>query len=254
MAPPTPATGRRARTPSAPAVDRRSLPDAPPDRPAPAPVDGPGRSAPATLVLAVVIGLAWGAATSGLQTLMPSSGLANAVGPWVAAAFAAGALGRRPGVAVAAGVLVCCGEVGGYYLVSAVRGFGINPSMVAVWAGAAVVAGPVFGAAGWAWRRARSVRRAALGAALLGGVFLAEGVVHYGLVLGYPGNAAVFCAVGVLLVLVLGATSPAARAAGARGRGVGAAATWLLVTSALGAAGIGVMYALMDALFNPLAG
>ena len=80
----------------------------------------PGRSAPATLVLAVVIGLAWGAGTSGLQTLMPSSGLADAVGPWVAAAFAAGALGGRPGVAVAAAVLVCCGEVGGYYLVSAV--------------------------------------------------------------------------------------------------------------------------------------
>ena len=219
-------------------------------RPPPAATATTGRSAPAVLVLAVGVGLAWGAATSGLQTLLPSSGLANAVGPWVAAAFVVGALSRRPWVAVTAGVLACLGEVGGYYATSAVRGFGINPSMVALWAGTAVVGGPVFGAAGWCWRRARSPRWAALGAALLGGVFLAEGVVQYGVVLRYPGNTAVFCAVGALLVVVLGATAPAARG---RGPGVGAAAVWLVVVLALGAAGIAGLSAVMDLLFNPLA-
>jgi len=205
------------------------------------------------LAAALAIGLAWGAATSGLQTLLPSSGLANAVGPWVAAAFAVGALSRRPGVAMVAGVLACAGEVGGYYLVSAARGFGVNPSMVALWAVSAVVGGPVFGAAGWCWRRARSVRWAALGAALLGGVFLAEGVVQYGVVLGYTGNAVVFCTLGVLLAVLLGATSPAVRTAGPRARGVGAAAAWLGVVLLAGATGIGAMAWVVDQLFNPLA-
>ena len=50
---------------------------------------------------------------------------------------------------------------------------------------------------------------AALGAALLGGVFLAEGVVTYGLYLRYPGEAVVSCVLGVLLVVVLGATASA---------------------------------------------
>lgn len=205
------------------------------------------------LGLAVVVGLVWGAATSGLQTLLPTSGLANAVAPWVAPAFLVGALSRRLPIAVLAGVLVCFGEVGGYYLTSALRGFGINAAMVALWAGTGVVGGPVFGAAGWCWRRARQVRWAVLGAALLAGVFLTEGAVHYGAVLHYTGNAVVFCAIGALLVVVLGATAPAVRAAGAPGRGAGAAAAWLVVVLVLGAAGQMSMYWLMDLLFNPAA-
>ncbi|WP_298459631.1 DUF6518 family protein [uncultured Cellulomonas sp.] len=243
----TSATPRSPRAPWSGTVRRSGGPgDTVRRHPAPAPVGDPGRRAPVVLALGLVIGLAWGAATSGLQTLLPTSGLANAVGPWVVPAFVVGALSRRPWVAVAAGVLACSGEVAGYYLVSAARGFGVNPSMVAVWACAGLVGGTVFGAAGWCWRRATTVRAGALGAALLGGVFLAEGVVQYGLILRYPGNAVLFCVIGALLAVVLGAGSPAARAAGARGRGVGAAAIWLLVVLALGAAGVAGMHELMS--------
>jgi len=214
---------------SAPATTR-------PPRAARSPAD---QGAARVLGLAVLVGVAWGAATSGLQSVLPwpFAGLANAVAPWVAPAFLVGALARRPRVAVAAGVLVCCGEVGGYYATSALRGFGVNPAMVVLWTVTALVGGPVLGAAGWCWRRARSLRWAALGAALLGGVFLAEGAVGYGYYLRYAGDAVVFCALGALAVLVLGAAAPAARAARARGRGAGAASAWLLVVLPLGAAG-----------------
>nr|WP_239521207.1 DUF6518 family protein [Blastococcus saxobsidens] len=207
--------------------------------PVPAHGQGPGLTTAAALGLAVVIGVAWGAATSGLQTVLsgPFSGLANAVGPWVVTAFAVGALCRRPGVAAAAGVLVCFGEVGGYYAVSALRDFGVNPSMVAFWAITGVVGGPLFGLAGWFWRHARSIRWTGASAALMGGVFLTEGAVGYGYYLHHAGNAVLFCVIGALLVAALAARAPAARSAGAPGRALGAAMTWLLVVLPLGAAG-----------------
>jgi hypothetical protein len=201
--------------------------------------DGDGLGAAPVLGAAVVVGVVWGAATSGLQTVLPwpFAGLANAVGPWVAPAFLVGAWSRRPWSAVLAGVVVCFGEVAGYYLTSALRDFGVNPAMVVMWAAAGVLGGPVLGAAGWSWRRARSLRAATLGAALLGGVFLAEGVVTYGVYLRYTGDAVVFCVLGAVLAAVLGATASAARAADARARGVRTTAAWLLLVLPLGAAG-----------------
>ena len=198
-----------------------------------------GLGAPVALGVAVLIGLAWGAATSGLQTVLPwpFSGLANAVSPWVAPAFAVGAFARRPWVAAVAGTLVCFGEVGGYYAVSAVRDFGINPALVVTWLVTGVVGGPVSGAAGWYWRRLWSLRWAGLSAALMGGVFLSEGAVGYGIYLDYTGDAVVFCALGALLLGALGATAPAARAVGAPGRGIRTALTWLLLVPPLRAAG-----------------
>ncbi|WP_432544099.1 DUF6518 family protein [Kineococcus sp. SYSU DK002] len=200
---------------------------------------GGGLGAAPALGAAVLVGLLWGAATSGLQTVLPwpFAGLANAVGPWVAPAFLVGAWSRRAGVAVLAGVLVCSGEVAGYYATSALRGFGVNPATVALWAGTGLLGGPVLGLAGWWWRRAASRRVAALGAALLGGVFLAEGAVTYGYYLRYTGDAVVFCVLGAALVAVLGATAPAARVAGTRARGAGAAAAWSLLVLPLGVAG-----------------
>ncbi len=197
-----------------------------------------GLGAAPLLGAAVLIGVVWGATTSGLQSVLPwpFAGLANAVGPWVAPAFLVGAWSRRPWAAVLAGVLVCFGEVAGYYAVSALRGFGVNPAMVVMWAATGVLGGPVLGVAGWCWRRARSLRVAALGAALLGGVFLAEGAVTYGVYLRYTGDAVVFCVLGAVLVAVLGAAASAARS-GERVRGVGAAAVWLLLVLPLGAGG-----------------
>ncbi|WP_129338125.1 DUF6518 family protein [Cellulomonas endophytica] len=206
-----------------------------------------GAGVAVVLGAAVLVGVLWGAATSGLQTVLPRpfAGLANAVGPWVAPAFLVGAWSRRPWTAVLAGVLVCLGEVAGYYALSALRGFGVNPATVAMWAATGLLGGPVLGAAGWCWRRPRSLRVAALGPALLGGVFLAEGAVTYGFYLGYAADAVVFCVLGAVVVAVLGATTPVARAAGRRARGVGVATTWLLLVLPLGAAGEVLLHRLL---------
>jgi hypothetical protein len=207
--------------------------------PEPDPQQRSGLGTPVALGLAVLIGLAWGAATSGLQTVLPwpFSGLANAVSPWVAPAFVIGALTRRSWVAAVAGTLVCFGEVGGYYALSLVRDFGVNPAMVVTWVATGVVGGPVFGVAGWCWRHVRSLRWTGLSAALMGGVFLSEGAVGYGIYLHYTGDAVLFCTMGVLLVAALGATAPAVRAVRAPARGIGTALVWLLLVLPLGAAG-----------------
>ena len=206
-----------------------------------------GLEAAPVIGAAVLTGVAWGAATSGLQTVLPwpFAGLANAVGPWVAPAFLVGAWSRRPWVAVLAGVLVCFGEVAGYYATSALRGFGVNRATVAVWAACGVLGGPVLGVAGWCWRSARSLRLAALGAALLGGVFLAEGAVTYGAYLRYAGDAVVFCVLGAVLVVLLGAAASSARGGG-RARGAGAAAAWSLLVLPLGAGGEVLLHRVMS--------
>ncbi|GAA0306173.1 DUF6518 family protein [Kineococcus aurantiacus] len=224
----------------------------PPRTPRRAPGGPAGRASRTALGLGVALGvallagLAWGAATSGLQTVLPRpfAALANAVGPWVVPAFAVGALCRRWPVAVAAGVLACLGEVAGYYAVSAARGFGVGAGPVLLWAATGLVGGLVLGVAGWLWRRAGSPRRAALGAALLGGVFLAEGAVTHGWYLRHTGEAVLFCLLGAVLVAGLGATAPAARATGGWA-GARAAAAWSALVLPLGVAGEVGLHALV---------
>lgn len=173
---------------------------------APAPVRPPaGARTALVLPLAVVAGIAAGALTSWGQTALGGtwfSGLTNAVSPWIITSFAVGALTRRAGVAAVAGLLVCAGEVGGYYLTAQLRGFGVDVTTVAMWVVAGLVGGPLFGWAGRQWRTGAG-RWRGLGAALLVGCWLAEALVTYGLVLRYWDDVAVFTGVGVLLAVVL---------------------------------------------------
>jgi Family of unknown function (DUF6518) len=192
---------------------------------APSPVRGPGPGATAVLGLAVVVGLAWGAATSGLQTLLPwpFAGLANAVSPWVAPAFLVGALSRRPGSPSWPGSSRAPVKSGGTTSSPRCAASASTPPRWWMWLATALFGGPVFGTAGWCWRHVGSLRWAASGTALQGAVFVAEGAVSHGAFLHHTGDAIVFCALGALLVVALGATTAAARASGAPRRGVGAA-------------------------------
>lgn len=190
------------------------------------------------LAVALTVGLAVGAATSVAQTLLggsPLAGLANAVSPWVVAPFLLGASaeGHRR-VAVGLGVVTAIAEVAGYYLIAAVRGFGISPWWVAVWAVAGLAAGVVFGLAGHSWRTATG-RERGLGAALLVAVWACEAVVTYGVVLGYLDNAVVFGAVAVLLLLLLGR----------RGRQHAAVLVWLVPALVVGVAGMLALHAML---------
>jgi Family of unknown function (DUF6518) len=62
---------------------------------------------------------------------------------------------------------------------AAARGYSGGHEWIAFWTVCAVVGGPLFGWAGWTWRRGAGRMRAA-GAALLPATFLAEGTGGYG--------------------------------------------------------------------------
>lgn len=162
----------------------------------------------ALLVLAATAGLLAGALTSFGQTLLGSTafqGLANGVSPWLVTPFVVGAVARRPSAAALAGLLTCAGQVAGYYLVADLRGFAVGAASMLLWTCAGVLGGPVFGAAGWLWRTARSVngRWSGVGGALLAGCWLAEALITYLVVLRRPDEALVFAVVAALLAGLL---------------------------------------------------
>lgn len=127
-------------------------------------------------VIPVVAGIATGVLTLALQALLPEAlnRLANSGAIWVTVAFAVGTLMRDWRSAAVAGTVTLLLAVAGYYAAAAMAGAGVSTGALAIWGGTAVVGGPVFGTAGWAWH-ARRDRTEAVAAALLGGVYLAEG-------------------------------------------------------------------------------
>lgn len=129
------------------------------------------------LLTATLVGLATGAATLAGQAVLPveANRLANSGAVWVSVAFAVAWRTRSDRSAALAGLLTLLAALVGYFVAAALVQAGISTSTVAIWVGVAVVGGPVFGVAG-RWRATGSERRAMLGVALLGGVYLAEGI------------------------------------------------------------------------------
>lgn len=111
-----------------------------------------------------------------LQLLVPT----NAVGVWLAVAFAAGATGRTVLLGALRGLVALLAAVGAYYLLIRLLGEGIRPIGAAhaatVWGFVAAMAGPALGAAGATWRHGRGWPRA-ISVALLAAVLVAEGIV-----------------------------------------------------------------------------
>jgi Family of unknown function (DUF6518) len=132
----------------------------------------------------IAIGVAIGVATSFMQASLstPWAALANSASPWLAAGFACGAVQSRRGTAIAAGLSACVLEVLAYYVASMSRGFPASQAYIVFWTVCALVGGPLFGLAGWAWRRGTG-RSRIIGAAFLPGTFIAEAVGAYLLVL-----------------------------------------------------------------------
>jgi hypothetical protein len=124
----------------------------------------------------VLAGLALGVLTLFGQGILPGSWnhFANSGAMWLLGAFLIGAI--MPGFrwASAAGVVVLLGALIGYSLAAKALDFVYPLFYVAFWGGVSVVGGPVFGAAGYAWRSGSTVGRV-IGLSLLGAVFAAEG-------------------------------------------------------------------------------
>jgi Family of unknown function (DUF6518) len=204
-------------------MDQTALRPSRPDQAAP----DPWLSGVRVVAGALAVGVAWGFLTQVLQgdIAPPWSTLVNAVSPWVAPAFVMGCLARHPLTAALAGLALCTGENVGYYAAAVNHGWGLAVLPMTFWTLAGLVGGPVFGWAGWCWRR-RGGELGALAGALLPAAFLSEGVVTFGMV-----NHA--WAVTWLFAAIAAAT------AFAIGRRVGWRATlsWLPVALVLGAAG-----------------
>ena len=190
----------------------------------------PQRRALVSALAPIGIGLAVGSLTSLVQASadFPWLALVNAVSPWLTTAFAAGALQRKLPAATVAGLVATLLQVVGYYATAELRGFGVNLAWVAMWAVCAIVGGPVFGAAGHAWRRGAP---AGLGAAALVAAWASEAVIGYQIRLGYTSSAVLFGLIAVVLALVLGRH----RAQYAR------MAAWLVPALLAGAAGHAVL-------------
>ncbi len=102
------------------------------------------------------------------------------------------------------------------------------------WAACAVLGGPLFGAAGWAWWRGPAAL-AGLGTAALPAAFLAEAAVVYAWRLHYWSSAILFAVVGAVVFAL----------AGLRRRQHARAARWLLVALPAGVAAellLGLIY------------
>jgi Family of unknown function (DUF6518) len=132
---------------------------------------------------AIVLGVALGAAAR-LADVLGSPWFAivpaNAIGAWLALAFLVGAGARTIPTASLKGLVALAAAVVAYYALIAAfaggfRAIGASHAAL-IWGAVAVIAGPILGAAGGAWRRGRGWPRAiALG--LLAAALLAEGFV-----------------------------------------------------------------------------
>ena len=153
------------------------------------------------VVAGILIGVVIGVTTSFAQARLdqPWAALANSASPWLLGAYAAGAVQVRRGVAVGIGLAACVAEVAAYYLTSAARGYAVIGAYGAFWAVCAVVGGPLFGWAGWAWRR-ETGRARVLGASILPATFVAEAVGAYVLRLHYRSAALLYLVLGLVLL------------------------------------------------------
>lgn len=174
--------------------------------PDPGPRAGRARGAAGPVVAAVGLGAAVGVATSFGQGVMPLvlNPLVNSAAAWLVAPFVVGAVAARASRgAIGLGLLTCVMQVAGYYVASELRGFAAGGSTIVLfWTACAVLGGPLLGWGGWAWRNGRA-GEAAVGAALLSSVFLAEGAWTYGVTLGSPERAALWIAIGLALATAL---------------------------------------------------
>ena len=102
--------------------------------------------------------------------------LGNSGAMWLLVAFGVGALMPSAGLAVAGATASLVGSVVWFYMAAHyLVGMPVSSAGIAIWLIAAVAGGPVYGLAGRWWRRGVDARHV-IGLALMGGVFMAEGV------------------------------------------------------------------------------
>jgi hypothetical protein len=147
------------------------------------------------LTVAVLLGVGLGLFSSRAD-LLPADTLlhvvvvmGNAVGPWVAVGFAAGAIQDEPRRGALGGALALCAGVATYYgaalLTWGERAPTFLPGLLLVWLIVAATSGGVVGAAGGGW--AAGGRYRLVGPIVLAGALLAEAAYQFVQVEGWRG-------------------------------------------------------------------
>jgi hypothetical protein len=114
--------------------------------------------------------LAFGTLGAGWNTLGNSGAI------WLLVAFGVGALMPTAGLAIAGATASLVGSVVWFYMAAHyLIGMPISSAGIAIWLIASVAGGPVYGLAGHWWRNGPGARHV-VGLALMGGVFIAEGI------------------------------------------------------------------------------
>ena len=114
--------------------------------------------------------LAFGTLGAGWNTLGNSGAI------WLLVAFAVGALMPTAGLAIAGATASLVSSVVWFYMAAHyLVGMPVSSAAIAIWLLASIAGGPVYGLAGHWWRTGPG-RRHVVGLALIGGVFIAEGV------------------------------------------------------------------------------
>lgn len=137
----------------------------------------PSRSRFIHIAWMVGVGLIPGALTVLGQAVLPGSWnhFTNSGAVWLVAAFVVGVRMPSPSWAMLGGLVSLVGALAGYTVVVTLLGLTYPFSTIAFWGAIGLVGGPVFGLAGYCWRHTGDSWRHAAGAALMGGVFIAEG-------------------------------------------------------------------------------
>ncbi len=138
-------------------------------------------------IAVVAAGMALGIGTQILQGLLPDSWgvLANSTAAWAVAAFALGAhMSNVRAAAIGGAMQLVIASCAFYMAVDWFEGSSSGPKGAIVWSCAGIIAGPIFGAAGFRARHSLAWRRPAF--ALVAGTIAGE-AVH---VTWFTGNAA----------------------------------------------------------------
>lgn len=160
------------------------------------------------ILLSVVVGIIVGILTVLGQGVLPGNwnSLANSGTIWLIPAFFVGARGTTMSKASIASTLALLGMVTGYYGYSmVVQDVAHSLFFITLWVGVAIIGGVIFGFAGFLWGRDKSSKHK-YGSALLGGVFITEGLNLFVHIDDYRHMLAVGIVqiiVGFILILVL---------------------------------------------------
>jgi hypothetical protein len=157
----------------------------------------------------IALGIALGAlAWLSDQLEYPYSALipANAIAAWIGLGFILGASAKTVPTGALRGLVGLLSAVGAYYLLISLSEAGFRligaPHAATTWGAVALLAGPIFGAAGGAWRHRRGTGRA-IAVAVLAASLIAEGVVFGALRLGDIGGTLLLIEVGIGLAVPL---------------------------------------------------